>query len=141
MRTGGLLTLVVFNVIQPVVLYVTVRPESDIMEFYFGKIVCGLISLMLIVEGNYMPKISWEYRLQRKHGFRTRYALSDETVWSRTQRFGGYAYMISGVVGIAAAFVLSDLVCVLVMAAAVLLSSLLIYWYSWIAWKQVKGEN
>ena len=28
MRTGGLLTLVVFNVIQPVVLYVTVRPES-----------------------------------------------------------------------------------------------------------------
>ena len=86
-------------------------------------------------------KISWEYRLQRKHGFRTRYALSDETVWSRTQRFGGYAYMISGVVGIAAAFVLSDLVCVLVMATAVLLSSLLIYWYSWVAWKQVKGEN
>lgn len=141
MRTGGLLTLLVFNVIQPVVLYVTVRPESDIMEFYFGKIVCGLISLLLIVAGNYMPKISWEYRLQRKHGFRTRYALSDETVWSRTQRFGGYAYMISGVVGIAAAFVLSDLVCVLVMAAAVLLSSLLIYWYSWVAWKQVKGEN
>lgn len=141
MRTGGLLTLVVFNVIQPVVLYVTVRPESDIMEFYFGKIVCGLISLLLIVAGNYLPKISWEYRLQRKHGFRTRYALSDETVWSRTQRFGGYAYMISGVVGIAAAFVLSDLVCVLVMAVAILLSSLLIYWYSWVAWKQVKGEN
>ena len=42
---------------------------------------------------------------------------------------------------IAAAFVLSDLVCVLVMAVAILLSSLLIYWYSWVAWKQVKGEN
>ena len=141
MRTGGLLTMLVFNVIQPVVLYVTVRPESNIMEFSFGKIVCGLISLVLLVVGNYMPKISWEYRLQRKHGFRTRYAFSDERVWSRTQRFGGYVYMASGLVGIVAALLLSNLACVLVMLLAVFLGCLIVYWYSWFAWKQEQKEH
>lgn len=86
-KAGGLLTLAIFNVIQPMILYMTVNPQINILDLSFGRVVCGLMSLVIIVTGNYLPKVSWEYRFKRKHGFRTRYALSDENVWMHTQRF------------------------------------------------------
>lgn len=79
-KAGGLLTLAIFNIIQPMILYMTVNPQINILDLSFGRVVCGLMSLVIIVTGNYLPKVSWEYRFKRKHGFRTRYALSDENV-------------------------------------------------------------
>lgn len=139
-RAGGLLTLVIFNIIQPMILYVTVHPQVNILDISFGRVVCGLMSLVIIVTGNYLPKVSWEYRLKRKHGFRTRYALSDENVWAHTQRFAGYAYITAGLIGAVAAVFLSDFVCVLVLLLSMILATILIYYYSWTIWKEMQ-EN
>lgn len=139
-RAGGLLTLVIFNIIQPMILYVTVHPQVNILDISFGRVVCGLMSLVIIVTGNYLPKVSWEYRLKRKHGFRTRYALSDENVWAHTQRFAGYAYITAGLIGTVAAVFLSDFVCVLVLLLSMILATILIYYYSCTIWKEMQ-EN
>lgn len=112
------------------ILYMTVNPQINILDLSFGRVVCGLMSLVIIVTGNYLPKVSWEYRLKRKHGFRTRYALSDENVWMHTQRFAGYAYITAGLVGLISAVFLPDLACVIVLIVSMILVSILIYYYS-----------
>lgn len=90
-RAGGMGAMLLFNVIVPILLYVTFHPQVNLLRFSFGKIVCGLVAVVVLVVGNYLPKVSWEYRMKR-YGFRTCYTLSDERVWERSQRFAGYCY-------------------------------------------------
>ena len=125
-KAGGLLTLV--------------NPQINILDLSFGRVVCGLMSLVIIVTGNYLPKVSWEYRFKRKHGFRTRYALSDENVWMHTQRFAGYAYITAGLIGLVSAVFLPDLACVIVLIVSMILVSILIYYYSWSIWKEMQDN-
>ena len=139
-KAGGILTLVIFNVIQPMILYMTVNPQINILDLSFGRVVCGLMSLVIIVTGNYLPKVSWEYRFKRKHGFRTRYALSDENVWMHTQRFAGYGYITAGLIGLVSAVFLPDLACVIVLIVSMILVSILIYYYSWSIWKEMQDN-
>ena len=134
------MTLAIFNIIQPMILYMTVNPQINILDFSFGRVVCGLMSFVIIVTGNYLPKISWEYRFKRKHGFRTRYALSDENVWMHTQRFAGYAYITAGLIGLISAVFLPDLACVIVLIVSMILVSILIYYYSWSIWKEMQDN-
>lgn len=48
-KAGGILTLAIFNVIQPMILYMTVNPQINILDLSFGRVVCGLMSLVIIV--------------------------------------------------------------------------------------------
>jgi len=84
-RAGGMGAMLLFNVIVPILLYVTFHPQVNLLRFSFGKIVCGLVAVVVLVVGNYLPKVSWEYRMKR-YGFRSCYTLSDERVWERSQR-------------------------------------------------------
>lgn len=58
-----------------------------------------LIGGLLIVIGNVMGKIRWNSSV----GIRTPWALADERVWDKTQRFGGRMLVGSGVVMFVAA--------------------------------------
>lgn len=59
-----------------------------------------LIGGLLIVIGNVMGKIRWNSTV----GIRTPWALADERVWDKTQRFGGRMLVASGIVVVVAAF-------------------------------------
>jgi uncharacterized membrane protein len=88
------------------------------------------IGMMLVAIGNQLPRArsNWWF------GIRTPWTLSNERVWERTHRVGGYLMMASGLVMIVAAFV-SDFVGPLVLVCVVgsVLGSVI---YSYVAWRQ-----
>jgi immunity protein, SdpI family len=61
-----------------------------------------IISLGMIVIGNYMPRVT---RRNAFVGYRLPWAYASEEVWRRTQRAGGYGMVTAGVLGIIGAVV------------------------------------
>ncbi|MBR5514244.1 MAG: SdpI family protein [Ruminococcus sp.] len=58
-----------------------------------GAVAGLLISVLLIVIGNYMPKT----RQNRFLGIKTPRTLSDERIWDKTHRFAGFVWTIGGI--------------------------------------------
>jgi uncharacterized membrane protein len=87
--------------------------------------------VLFILLGNVLPRSrsNWWF------GIRTPWTLSNERVWERTHRVGGYLFAIAGVVFVAGAFVPRIIPpSTIPIGLAVLGGSLLIY--SYVAWRQ-----
>ncbi len=56
----------------------------------------GLIGILFIIIGNYLPQAKQNYTF----GIRTPWTLDNEVVWTRTHRFGGFTFVISGLITI-----------------------------------------
>ena len=81
-------------------------------------LVCGGIGVLFIILGNFMPQIKQNYTF----GCRTPWALNDEHNWQRTQRMGGYTFVVMGIVLLVLAFLgglLGDIATLIVLLAAV----------------------
>jgi uncharacterized membrane protein len=89
---------------------------------------------LFVLLGNRMSHIRPNWFL----GIRTPWTLSSDTVWRKTHRFGGVAFVIAGLCLTATAVVASRWVMygAVVVAAAAGLSSVV---YSYVAWKQEQG--
>lgn len=90
-----------------------------------------ILGLLFIVFGNVLPRArpNWWF------GIRTPWTLSNDRVWERTHRVGGYLLMGAGVVCVASAFipgVASGIVALSSIAVSVVGSVI----YSYFAWKQ-----
>jgi uncharacterized membrane protein len=70
-------------------------------EFNRGRLFVLMVAGLLIVVGNVMGKLRWNYTV----GIRTPWTLADERVWDKTHRFGGRALVLVGVFLLLAAFV------------------------------------
>jgi uncharacterized membrane protein len=68
-------------------------PIKIILTIVFG--------LLLIVVGNYLPKFKSNYFI----GIRNPWVLSDDTVWRKTHRVGGYIFTGTGLLLIISAFI------------------------------------
>ena len=71
---------------------------------------------MFIILGNFMPQIKQNYTF----GCRTPWALNDEHNWQRTQRMGGYTFVVMGIVLLVLAFLgglLGDIATLIVLLA------------------------
>ncbi|MCK5156398.1 MAG: SdpI family protein [Spirochaetales bacterium] len=55
-----------------------------------------LIGILFITIGNYLPQAKQNYTF----GIKTPWTLDNEEVWNRSHRFGGFAFVISGVITI-----------------------------------------
>ncbi|MDR1101121.1 MAG: SdpI family protein [Clostridiales bacterium] len=60
-----------------------------------------IIGLMFVLMGSYMPKVKQNYSV----GLRLPWTLASENVWVKTHKFGGYVFVISGVVFILGALI------------------------------------
>lgn len=87
-----------FNAIIGFLLYQTysypskMQGQSDHeVGFQFILIVLGIAICIL---GNYMPKT----RMNSLIGVRTTWSMKNETVWMKSQRFGGISFVITGVI-------------------------------------------
>ena len=96
-------------------------------------LVCGGIGVLFIIMGNFMPQVKQNYTF----GCRTPWALNDEHNWQRTQRMGGYTFIIMGIVLLVLAFLgglLGDIATLVVLLVAVLGGSAWIYLYSYLVY-------
>lgn len=92
---AGICVLVLFNVMTCFFLYnayENVNTLSENADFY--AVECGIIGLVLIFVGNYMPKL----RMNGAIGFRTSWTMKNEEIWKRSQRLAGVSFMITGAV-------------------------------------------
>ena len=62
-------------------------------EMNVEKIVCTILGVLFIVLGNYLPKCRQNYYV----GIKLPWTLSSEENWNKTHRFGGFVWMICGV--------------------------------------------
>lgn len=69
--------------------------------FNRGRLFALLLPGLLIVVGNVMGKIRWNYTV----GIRTPWTLANERVWDKTHRFGGRVLVLAGLFLLLAAFV------------------------------------
>lgn len=104
------MTSSIFIVLNAVILMVTCNQDMDI-----SMMIPFVTGIMLIVMGNYMPRIPQNYFL----GFRIPWALDNEKVWIHTQRMGGLALVISGIVTIIAGFMRGDMAYIIMIGVTV----------------------
>lgn len=69
--------------------YLSLNPHADV-----GNLLLLLLGVVLIGMGNYMPRVPQNYFL----GIKTPWTLSNEYVWKKTHRIGGYSWMLIGVI-------------------------------------------
>lgn len=94
-----------------------------------GRMAGIAIGIVLIVLGNFMPKIS----RNKLFGLRTTWTLKSDVVWQKSNRFCGICGVVCGLfIVLTAAFLPASAVliaCILLFAAWVVLSVFASYWY------------
>lgn len=90
-----------------------------------------MVGAMLIVLGNVMPRArsNWLF------GIRTPWTLSNERVWEKTHRLGGFLFVAAGIVMLLAAFLPPKIV-MPIMIASVVTAAVVPLVYSYFVWKQ-----
>ncbi|MDD4319553.1 MAG: SdpI family protein [Candidatus Peribacteraceae bacterium] len=76
-------------------LYLSLQPLPS--PDFVGRFVTFGIGMLFVVIGNYMGKIRQNFFV----GMRTPWTLSDPEVWRKSQRFGGWAFVLGGLAVIA----------------------------------------
>ncbi len=98
-------------------------------EYNIGSVVFGLLGVMFMVIGNYMPKVKQNYTL----GIKVVWALHNEENWNATHRFGGKVWFLGGFLILLLAFfpekifVLAVFPLILILASVPMLYSYLYY--------------
>lgn len=90
------------------------------------------VGLLLVLLGNVLPRTrsNWMF------GIRTPWTLSNERVWERTHRVGGYLMLAAGLLVIAAALLAPGSLGFPVILVAVMGAAIGSVLYSYIAWRQ-----
>ncbi len=78
---------------------------GETTKFPFAVAIGMPISLFAVVAGNYMPVL----KPNHVFGIRTRATLSNEQVWRKTHRLGGYLFFATGIIGAVSAVLFSCL--------------------------------
>jgi uncharacterized membrane protein len=96
-----------------------------------ARVVPAIVGVSLVVIGNVLPRArpNWWF------GIRTPWTLSNDRVWERTHRVGGYLMMMIGVLAILASILGVTIASAAVGVVAALLGLGLLA-YSYFAWKQ-----
>lgn len=63
------------------------------IKMNIGLFIPILVGILFIIIGNYMPQFRHNYLI----GIRTPWTLADENIWKKTHFYGGYVFMIIGV--------------------------------------------
>ena len=115
---AGIVTLLVFNVMTLFFLYTDFKSIAnlnsvpiDLYQLIFGSLGFGLIFL-----GQKMPKVKMNHYL----GLRTQWSMKNEITWLKSQIFGGYSFIVTGIVILLICFMTNGLHCFLWVLAVII---------------------
>lgn len=91
-----LITILVLIVMNWVFILIFLGLSLDIF-----KVLDFMFAVMFIVIGNYMPRV----KINSVFGIRTSWTLSNEKVWIKTHRFGGFALIAAGIASLGCIFI------------------------------------
>ena len=104
---AGMAMAAMFTVMQGFILfgsYNEAASNATRSSVDIGKISCILLGIVLIAIGNVMPKT----RINGSVGVRVTWSMYNDTTWRKSNRFGGYALMIAGVLTVMEAAVMPN---------------------------------
>ncbi len=90
-------SVLVFNVLCYVLLYkayFTAVGEKEPIKLDLNQLIFMALGISLCLMGNIMPKC----KRNSLAGLRTKWSMANDTTWFHSQRYGGIALMISGIV-------------------------------------------
>lgn len=96
-----------------------------------GVVMWGTFGLLLIVLGNYFPKL----RMNRVSGIRTPWTLASELSWSKTHRLGGQLTILYGVVMLFGAILLESAILLKLILGGGIVLVLFLSIYSYSIWR------
>lgn len=99
-----------------------------------SKVIIVLVSALLAVIGNMMPKIKTNYYM----GIKTPWTLSNSDVWNKTHRLGGRLMFIGGVLGVIAGLFTSEMIAFVVLMVGVVCMTVIPLVMSYIWYKAVE---
>ncbi|MEO1642875.1 MAG: SdpI family protein [Pseudomonadota bacterium] len=111
-------------------------PDAEVGAIPFVRFVIAGTALLFLILGNYLPKTRPNWFL----GIRTPWTLSSNQAWEKTHRLGGRLFMIVGVVGLVAAFLLNGLALALIVPIMAVSSALVCAVYSYFAWRNADDK-
>lgn len=97
-----------------------------IKEINISQIMMVVMGIFMVVIGNMMPRIPHNYFA----GIKTPWSLNDEGNWKKTHRFGGFCFVISGIM-IVIAGILKAKWLIAVAFSSLLLCLVFVCIYSW----------
>ena len=105
-------------ILVPMMLFYELGYKMDV-----EKIVCTILGVLFIVLGNYLPKCRQNYYV----GIKIPWTLKSEENWNKTHRFGGFVFMICGVLILVSAWAGTSWVTVAVLFAMILIPTVYSY--------------
>lgn len=131
--TVGICILAIFNILTYVTIYLAFAglQESATAPIDVLSLITLLFGFMMIVIGNIIPKAKMNSML----GLRTKWSMSSEEAWKKSQRFGGYAAIISGVLMIVESLIFSEMTTIIVMLCIIVVMAIVDTVYSYYASK------
>lgn len=109
---AGMLGMGVFTAMTVYFLYAAfIRVENlNTLPLNLDSLLWTLLGLMLILLGNVMPKAKKNSLL----GLRTKWSMSSDEAWKKSQRFGGIAAIVSGAAMLLMSFLTKGMTCTLI---------------------------
>ena len=96
--------------------------EADI-----NRIFCILLGISLVIIGNFMPKL----RNNSIIGLRTPWSMKNDTVWKKSQLFGGISFIVCGVLMIIAGLLLEGFAAMCIALGLLIVDTIVCVIYSY----------
>lgn len=127
----GIIITILFTAIDILFSVIALTPDFQ-YDYDFYKLIFVILGVMFIALCNIMPKS----RINSLFGIRTSWSVSNEKVWQKSQRFGGYSGVIVGILMILSGIVLPIEFCIAMCLAAVLVWAILSTVMSYVYFKR-----
>lgn len=134
---GTWLLFTVLHFVLIVSATLSIRDELDTMAVNIGMVLSILTGLMFVIIGNILPKS----RRNSLLGVRTKWSLSSDENWSKSNLFGGLVLMVAGILIIVESFIFNNIWSVIVMLIILALSTIIMIWYSWLVDKKTTKRS
>lgn len=107
----GILVLILLNALNVYSLYTSFNKVENLsfVSVDIGRLVFGIIGMLMIVTGNLMPKL----RMNSTIGLRTHWSMKNEATWKKSQHIGGISFIIGGIIIIGICIVMKGTPCLL----------------------------
>ena len=131
--TTGICILAMFNVLTYFTLYIAFAGVQDLSAAPIDilSITAFMLGIFLVIIGNIIPKAKMNSML----GLRTKWSMSSEEAWRKSQRFGGYTAIISGVLIIVESLIFSEMTAIYVLLGIIVIMAIVDTVYSYFASK------
>lgn len=132
-QTLGIVFCALFNILTYFFIYTAIKGVNNLNDLPIdsNSMIVLLLGIVMIIIGNIIPKAKMNSML----GLRTKWSMSSEEVWKKSQRFGGYSLVLTGVLMIIISIFTEGSICMILGFMSLFITAIIASMYSYFASK------